>query len=755
MTTSLGNFSIDRLIDPSQLTRNHVKLTTSDNRESETNLISNWSKVDKSVSTAPTTTMATSLTLSTDNIVRNVALIDGMSSEDQQYISVIKNDKMMKLQPSDNSTPVIGVGNTGDTSLNWMSRRQNYQSDDPLNTGQQLHKSVHSNIDISYNHNVIVAQQVTSSTTNNPKGNIAQSVGNSHDFDDDMIVDVTVDEDGDDDDTKTNSEHNTSDNTTTGKTYTCPECGKVFTAHYNLTRHMPIHTGARPFICKVCNKGFRQASTLCRHKIIHTSEKPHVCWVCGKAFNRSSTLNTHSRIHQGYKPFTCEVCGKGFHQKGNYKNHKLTHSTEKQYKCHICHKAFHQIYNLSFHMHTHQAQKPYICIICDKGFCRNFDLKKHMRKLHPTSDGQSRLTEVENGNALTVNMTNDNISRNINSYYSQYSEGKKTQKMKPSIYVNGNYINSDNSMEYDSMKQMIKSLPSHKSTSMPTVSTSQQQPQNTMVTRSAVRRNDLNPFNYFDVNTDPSVNHIKKPFNLSALNSNNVSMTSIRNKVNSTNMINDFDVQLFNELIYQSINCSNDQPFQQQNLLNEAKTNFNFSMKYLKNLHPETQFKQLLEKIIPKQSPPLVDKPNSCTDFPPSVVPPFSSTSCLPPICPLYLSSSSTDLFPLVSKVGQMKMELSSNYPHLQCPTTLQLENCSNANNTSLPLPSFVVNNRNMRNCQVDTIQQNIVSRVQNIHSDVSFSSNLISSQPSSVVNSDIFQKFMLQACLSLNRQQM
>ncbi|ALC38001.1 erm [Drosophila busckii] len=87
------------------------------------------------------------------------------------------------------------------------------------------------------------------------------------------------------------------------KTFSCLECGKVFNAHYNLTRHMPVHTGARPFVCKVCGKGFRQASTLCRHKIIHTSEKPHKCQTCGKAFNRSSTLNTHARIHAGYKPF--------------------------------------------------------------------------------------------------------------------------------------------------------------------------------------------------------------------------------------------------------------------------------------------------------------------------------------------------------------------------------------------------------------------------------------------------------------------
>lgn len=70
------------------------------------------------------------------------------------------------------------------------------------------------------------------------------------------------------------------------KTYPCEHCGKVFNAHYNLTRHMPVHTGARPFVCKVCGKGFRQASTLCRHKIIHTSDKPHKCHTCGKAFNR-------------------------------------------------------------------------------------------------------------------------------------------------------------------------------------------------------------------------------------------------------------------------------------------------------------------------------------------------------------------------------------------------------------------------------------------------------------------------------------
>lgn len=195
------------------------------------------------------------------------------------------------------------------------------------------------------------------------------------------------------------------------KNFVCSECGKVFNAHYNLTRHMPVHTGARPFICKICGKGFRQASTLCRHKIIHTSEKPHKCLTCGKAFNRSSTLNTHTRIHAGYKPFVCELCGKGFHQKGNYKNHKLTHSSEKAYKCNVCSKAFHQVYNLTFHMHTHNEKKPFTCKICRKGFCRNFDLKKHVRKLHENAfAGKSHQLSINNNN-------NNNSANNNNDFF--------------------------------------------------------------------------------------------------------------------------------------------------------------------------------------------------------------------------------------------------------------------------------------------------------------------------------------------------
>uniref|UniRef100_A0A8C5TIJ2 C2H2-type domain-containing protein n=1 Tax=Malurus cyaneus samueli TaxID=2593467 RepID=A0A8C5TIJ2_9PASS len=164
--------------------------------------------------------------------------------------------------------------------------------------------------------------------------------------------------------------------------------GKVFNAHYNLTRHMPVHTGARPFVCKVCGKRLQTGE-----HALPAQDHPHpgepIFWSlspCQEAFSFFGELGVvcPSETAAWGGGWTIRSCGGDFvcPKRGRY--HKVG---EKQFKCNICNKAFHQVYNLTFHMHTHNDKKPFTCPTCGKGFCRNFDLKKHVRKLHDSALG--------------------------------------------------------------------------------------------------------------------------------------------------------------------------------------------------------------------------------------------------------------------------------------------------------------------------------------------------------------------------------
>lgn len=94
----------------------------------------------------------------------------------------------------------------------------------------------------------------------------------------------------------------------------------------------PVHQ--RPYPCPVesCDRRFSRSDELSRHLRIHTGHKPFQCRICMRTFSRSDHLTTHIRTHTGEKPFSCEQCGRKFARSDERRRHMKIHLRQKETK---------------------------------------------------------------------------------------------------------------------------------------------------------------------------------------------------------------------------------------------------------------------------------------------------------------------------------------------------------------------------------------------------------------------------------------
>ncbi|GFQ84929.1 hypothetical protein TNCT_227481 [Trichonephila clavata] len=139
------------------------------------------------------------------------------------------------------------------------------------------------------------------------------------------------------------------------------KCGSEEVEHNsNSTRQRCHGNGNDPKNCDKPDHRLDQQSNFVKNAAARTRLKKYVCKFCEKAFKSKYTnLSVHIRVHTGEKPYKCDKCSMEFTWKSNLTRHNRAHTENRhtQFKCHQCGKQFERKDNLNRHIRLHTREK--------------------------------------------------------------------------------------------------------------------------------------------------------------------------------------------------------------------------------------------------------------------------------------------------------------------------------------------------------------------------------------------------------------
>ncbi|XP_008512551.2 zinc finger protein 646 isoform X1 [Equus przewalskii] len=200
------------------------------------------------------------------------------------------------------------------------------------------------------------------------------------------------------------------------QTFACPDCGKAFQHHHELTSHLQTHargiSQVPPQIEEARgpkagtvedevdlsvqgktqkapseaprppgeNAGRANGGQGVKATAAEDEERPFRCAQCGRSYRHAGSLLNHQKAHTtGLYP--CSLCPKLLPNLLSLKNHGRTHTDPKRHRCSICGKAFRTAARLEGHGRVHAPREgPFTCPHCPRHFRRRISFLQHRQQ---------------------------------------------------------------------------------------------------------------------------------------------------------------------------------------------------------------------------------------------------------------------------------------------------------------------------------------------------------------------------------------